>query len=307
MAVEVQSTSYLFLPLQSQTPKNVSQRRRDFRFWADMQTENEQLQLNIAMESRPDVGSDIPWLYNPIHDMESVMWLSNYFTIGKNIEFPTKILYLDKEAIIPETQAEQEKRILRQDNFSSNLFYRSEHREKVLRSLSGWNELIHPALVKAGILRILNNVRSRLVARYQEVEKDISPSSQILGGLDLYQGMIDDLVDASHQVESVSPLAAMKDLARKANELRAKTALPVAQLQTMSLQDAAVPRTNTTRDTNPTSLGTPPSTTPAYDADPSDPPGGSSKTVKSTGKTRQRAPPTAPTRIQPQRAARSRG
>lgn len=284
MAVEVQNTAYLFLPPKPLTLEDESQCELDFRFKEDELEAGENLRPKVDLTSRPDVDIDIPWLYNPLHDMESLMWLANYFTVGKTIEFQfeskadteTNIL-LDGVPINPETRDEREKRIIRQDKYASNLFYQTGHREKVLNSLAGWNDLVHPALVKAGIVLTLNTVRARLVTRYMEVEKNISVSRQVLAGQRLYKGMATDFIDACRHVERFSHLVVTGDLAQEANKLRAKTALPVAQLQTMSLQDAAVPQTNTTRDTTPTSLGTPPSTNLASNADPSDPPGGSSE------------------------------
>lgn len=328
MAVEVQNMAYRFRPPQADVPEDSSQGKRDFHFWEptdDDDDDDDEIQQNIPMESRPKTTPNIPWFYNPIHDMESIMWLSNYFTIGKNIEFPTTsttspttIKYY-RQTINLEAQNDREKRILRQDNYSSNLFYQTGYREDVLNSLSGWDKLIHPVLVEVGVLRILNTVRARLVARYRDVEKDISVSTQILAGPKLYQGMIDDFSDACRRSERLIPRAVTTDLAREANELRAKAALPVAQLQTMSLQDGALPETDTNRgtedagpsqqQTQPVGLGATNPTPPGrhQDTNQAHPPADSPKTVKPTKKQRKHTAPAVPTRIQPPRQAHSRG
>lgn len=296
MAVEVQQTAYLFLPPKGKPLPSLG---KDAKFKLDFRCEDDlpdgvELRQNINVASRPDVDVDIPWLYNPIHDMESLLWLANYFTVGKTIEFRPKSTATTEAnvAIPPEPQDKREKRIIRQDNYASHLFYQTDYREKALRSLVGWKDLVHPALVEVDIITILNTVRCRLVERYEEVEKNISVSRQVLAGYLLYQDMAADFIDACRGVERLSHRVVMSDLAREADKIRGKKAVPVAQLQAMSLQDDSPPGGSDAPDSTPSVI--PPNANPVAALD-------SSKTEKSSRKARQQIPSTAPTRIQPKR------
>lgn len=324
MAVEVQQTSYLFLP-----PKLVGSRpprEPDFRFKKDKVQEGGKIPWKFNEASLAGLGTGIPWRYNPIHDLESVMWLGNYCTIGRSIEFqptsttaPDAEIFFDEDAIVPEPHDERVKRTISQDKYASNLFYQTNYRQKALMSMEGWGDLVHPALVKAGILLLLNDVRARLVTRYMEVEKNILVSRQVLAGRSLYNEIAVNFTDACEQMERFSHLAVMGDLARETAGLQEKTAVPVAQLQTMSLQDGVPPGTDACCEaevaglsqqqtqpvdpgsTNPTPPGRPQDTNQAH------PPADSTKTVKATKKQRKNTAPAVPTRIQPPREARSRG
>lgn len=187
MAVEVQETRYLFA---SRAKKLSSSRRKQ--------------------------KSTVKWFYNPIHDLESVKWIALFFTVNTDIQFKfsndqgdvisvpaaTEIL-LGDTPIDSEAEEARKERITNQYNYARTLFHETTGRRNALDPGDDLSELLHPALVEAELDILLDDIRERLLQRYQEAEKELFASNitQILAGTELYRDMARDLTKAAAQVQ----------------------------------------------------------------------------------------------------------
>lgn len=219
MAVEVYETSYMFL-------RNAKQPTR----------KNTQI---VLAKPRAGVCSDIPsmarapvpWAYNPIHDLESIWWLTVFFTLNKDVVLLSDsghkledgyALYMrtrDGEKLIPAEDAiSGANRIAGQAAVMRTLFYHSTKRPSVLRSGLAMLQLrLHPALREAGMLEFLDSIREELVVAYENAEAALSEESPLIGPApDLCDGIAGALLEAVGNLCSLSARVAISDLARSA-------------------------------------------------------------------------------------------
>lgn len=117
------------------------------------------------------VTSEPIFCYNPLHDLESVLWLAKFFVIDNDVELvPWRPDIQFPDAAL-ETPADRSIRLAEQSRFSDSLFYNGRGRRWALTSRSDFRRHLHPAL---GPLETpLNRIRHALYESYIAAEVDL--------------------------------------------------------------------------------------------------------------------------------------
>lgn len=167
---------------------------------------------------------DVPWFYNPLHDLESLFWLIAYYVLSRDIYLPDALEW--PPPFEQESDATRAARITAQYLSIEPLFIvRDQNRRADL--LTSFEELkrqlastpLHPVLFKTG--QHLVAIRESLHLAYIEAEKSLpiplSKAPTIAGGL--YQwfssnlhGMRRNLMDNNVSHVQCRPLSAVYEM-----------------------------------------------------------------------------------------------
>lgn len=136
--------------------------------------------MQLSDESVSVVSTLPPWNYNPLHDVESVLWLTKFFTENHDVIFISKEngSELDEEylrilGIAQDTpSAPRGTRLDAQYTQVAGVFYRTDRRVTELtvarKTLERWH--IHPGLNPQRIYHYIETMRVRLISEYRRVE-----------------------------------------------------------------------------------------------------------------------------------------
>ncbi|KAJ3542253.1 hypothetical protein NM688_g5988 [Phlebia brevispora] len=107
-------------------------------------------------------NSKLPFLYNPLHDLESLWWVALFFIVAGKVIDDKSGSFMENAR--REDQANFAKKLFRTYTYRTRAFQDSDCFEKVLDSL-------HPALEEVGLA--LDMLRNFLLAAYVDAEKDV--------------------------------------------------------------------------------------------------------------------------------------
>ncbi len=173
MAMEVDTQNYQYLPrsrygggLES-TPHDNDPERKKKLFAAVFNPElcDSLFPANNALEHRAvyPLPPEIPFRYNPIHDLESLWWSAVYFVL--DMEMKPNSEAVDADEFHPTTQ---------QRHYAEKLFYDASSRLSVMlpttRFFKHIVQSLHPSLHGIGIA--LEDVREELTSSYTLVEQN---------------------------------------------------------------------------------------------------------------------------------------
>lgn len=221
MAVEVDKGAYLFLPTALQQ---------------DPGDEKSAIRLLHKRKDAPAPSKVPPWRYNPLHDVESVLWLTKFFSENKDISFFSKVngTKLDDGALAAlgieqdESEALRSARLTKQHNHAMKLFHRSDGRMMEIQTpretLDKW--YLHPELAARDFHLEFEKMRAALYSEYVIVERGFvtDPSMPFPFDSKLYRSLriplasmsvSMGLIDAYVHVEDLSPVAIRSQDAHK--------------------------------------------------------------------------------------------
>lgn len=122
-------------------------------------------------QKAPSKAVDVVFRYNPLHDYESLWWVSVYFLFNKSIKA------VDQALPPPHDHSQQR-------SFAADIFYSLCGRQVALMNHYMFQKAVmslSPALAKFS--KSINVLRTRIVDRYSDIEKNIQnvPSSTAAG------------------------------------------------------------------------------------------------------------------------------
>ncbi|OSX62315.1 hypothetical protein POSPLADRAFT_1143236 [Postia placenta MAD-698-R-SB12] len=166
MAIEVDHMRYLFNPLISESDKDDSEEESSipplalFKQGRKKNPPDAEVNLNTTKSMAP-VNSI--FLYNPLHDLESVWWTAVYFLFNRDV------VRVAGEVATPDKEKEKGRR-----NYAYAIFHKHKERDDVLKMPNVYAEAVKSLHVSlSDIVDQLEIARKSLVARYQDVEKEI--------------------------------------------------------------------------------------------------------------------------------------
>lgn len=175
MALEVHGQHYLFEPGRGPPANVVKAMSRRFPL-LDGDDEPGEIGLILSVDAPPP-GALTTFHYNPLHDLESLWWLTNYFTF----DFSSKLLEKSASRNDPKEKAQRTSR----RHFPHTLFDDYNSRHNVVTATGYFAQyayLLPENLRPAGAA--LEKFRRELVSRYEKTEESLeSASDPAFGGL----------------------------------------------------------------------------------------------------------------------------
>lgn len=172
MAIEVEKGDYLFFP---SLPEQISE-------------DDDSAEILQKPTAAPEPSERIPWNYNPLHDLESVLWLNKFFTENTDVVFVSKgknSAILDAESTVldvkaledlgierDESEALRVARLTKQHNYAQKLFHHSDGRSDAILTarIHPQQWFLHPELAARRFYKKFEAMRAALHSQYVAVE-----------------------------------------------------------------------------------------------------------------------------------------
>lgn len=114
----------------------------------------------------------IPFIYNPLHDMEAILWIGTYFVSNKDVECVMKDGLGNLPTNLIEASDTRATRLTSQVTLSESLFYTRALRQHLIRVMDVFLEqtnTLHPGVRPFWFN--LEDMRSKLVIEYRKAEQ----------------------------------------------------------------------------------------------------------------------------------------
>lgn len=188
MAVEVRAQAFNFItpnefnPLQRANKKKITRN------------------IHAKVQPRPSRKVDVAhtWFYNPLHDMESILWLILYFTTNKDVFLGPSIDRENPYVFVQETDEELRRRIMGHWNLALTLFSSRSGRDRIMLANGALadhlsSSPLHPSIEP--LAAIIAELRDNLAATYRKIESN-PPSINHESGAEIHEAFKGSLEEA---------------------------------------------------------------------------------------------------------------